>query len=299
MKKVYLSENLSVSQIIFGVWRLMEWKMDAVALDKLIRQNLALGITTFDHADIYGNYECEEAFGKLLKADPSLRRDMQLVTKCGIMLKTAKYPVRRIKHYDTSKAHIIYSVENSLKRLATDHIDLLLIHRPDPFMDPEEVATAFSELLATGKVLNFGVSNFSTMQYDMLQSYLDFDLVTNQVEVSLACLDAFKDGTIAHAMKHRKPLMAWSPLAGGNIFTATDDRSVRIKQAIDALVRERGYTADQWLLAWLLAHPAGILPILGTGKVERVTSAIGALGIKMTREEWFMLLAASEGKEVP
>jgi len=173
------------SRMALGFWRLAEWSLSAAELLDLVHSNLDLGITTFDHADVYGDYTCEERFGRALSLEPGLRGSMQLVTKCGIKLMSTNRPQHALKHYDTGREHIIASAENSLRVLGTDYIDLLLIHRPDVLMDPEEVAEAFAALRQSGKVLSFGVSNFSPSQFDLLASRLAFPLVTNQIEISV------------------------------------------------------------------------------------------------------------------
>ena len=193
-----------LSRMALGLWRLADWGLDDVQLLDLIHASLELGITTFDHADIYGDYACEQLFGRALLREPSLREGMQLVTKCGIKLVSARRPEHGIKHYDTSRAHIIASAENSLRMLNTDHIDLLLIHRPDPLMDAGEIATAFTALREAGKVLHFGVSNFTPSQFELLASRLDFTLVTNQVELSPMNMEVLHDGTIDQHPHHQE-----------------------------------------------------------------------------------------------
>jgi predicted oxidoreductase len=299
MEKVKLAHDLSFSRIIHGLWRLAEWNMNPQEILSMTEQCIELGITTFDHADIYGNYTCESLFGEALKLKPSLRESMQIVTKCGIKLRSSKYPEHEVKHYDTSKDHIINSVNQSLKNLHTDYIDVLLIHRPDPFMDPEETAEAFSQLKREGKVRYFGVSNFTPSQFNMLNSYLEEPLVTNQIEISAVHLDAFQDGTIVHCLEKRIPPMAWSPLAGGRIFSDEGEKATRIRHALEEVGKELGVSSlDQLHYAWLLIHPARIMPIVGSGKMERIKHAVEALKIPMTRQQWFKIWIASTGKDV-
>jgi len=202
------------SRIISGVWR---WRLAPEAVERLIQTSLDEGITTFDHADIYGDHSNEEIFGETLRKQPALRNKMELVTKCGIKFPSDKRPKTWVKHYDTSKEHIIWSAENSLKMLHTDRIDLLLIHRPDPLLNPQEVAEAFSQLKQQGKVLNFGVSNFTRPQFYMLQKFLPMPLVTNQIEISLARVEPLFNGDVDLLMEQQASPMAWSPLAGGNL----------------------------------------------------------------------------------
>lgn len=299
MERVQLKEDLQFSRIIHGLWRLADWKQSDQETLALLEQCLELGITTFDNADIYGDYSCEELFGKALALKPELREKMELVTKCDIKLLSDQRPEHGIKHYDTSKKHIIWSAENSLKKLGVDSIDVLLIHRPDPLMDPAEVAEAFRQLKQDGKVKHFGVSNFLPSQFDMLSSYLDEPLVTNQIEISVTHLEEFHKGSIDKCLEKRIAPMAWSPLAGGRIFSGDDERSTRVRQTLEKIAGEVGAASiDQVMYAWLLRHPANIMPIVGSGKIERVKSAVEALNINLTREQWFDIWTSSLGHEV-
>nr|HPH47789.1 aldo/keto reductase [Chryseolinea sp.] len=243
-----------LSRIISGAWR---WNLPETEIEKLIDASLSVGITTFDHADIYGDHSNEEIFGNVLKKNPSLRNQMELVTKCGIKFNSAKRPKTWVKHYDTSKEHIVWAAENSLKMLNTDHIDLLLIHRPDPLLNPTEVAEAFSKLKQSGKVLHFGVSNFTPAQFEMLQAYLSFPLVTNQLEISLSSIDPLFDGGVDVLMKHKVSPMAWSPLGGGKLVNEN-------KGELFSKAKQYNATDAQLSLGWLLRHPSNIFPVIGT-----------------------------------
>jgi len=283
------------SRVLTGVWR---WdNLSPEAIDGLINQSLDCGITTFDHADIYGNYTCETLFGNVIRERSSLRARLQLVTKCGIKLLSDKKPAHWIKHYDTSKEHIVQSVESSLRNLHTDYLDLLLIHRPDPLLNPQEVAEAFSLLKQNGKVLHFGVSNFTAPQLEMLQQYVHDPLVTNQIELSLFNNSLFFDGTVDTLMKHRISPMAWSPLGGGKYFTASGLEEA-IESRLDMLVFKYQCTVSQLLLAWLLHHPSGIVPILGTTNSNRIKEGAEALAIKLDRQDWFAMLMLVTGRDV-
>ena len=289
-----------VSRLALGFWRLAEWGMSDAELLDLIHASLDLGITTFDHADIYGDHVCQELFGRALVLEPALRERMQVVTKCGIMLASPNRPQHALKHYDTSRAHILASVEESLRALGTDRIDLLLIHRPDVLMDPDEVAEAFTALRQVGKVLHFGVSNFTPSQFDLLASRLDFPLVTNQIEVSVLFLDLLHDGTVDQCLQRGIVPMVWSPLAGGRIFGEDSEQAARVRQALHSVGQELGGASmDQVALAWLLAHPVRFLPILGSGKIQRIRSAVGAGSLHLSREQWFAIWSASTGTPVP
>ncbi len=289
-----------LSRMALGLWRLDGWDLSDAGLLDLILASLDQGITTFDHADIYGSYTCEGLFGRALALNPSLRQKMQIVTKCGIKLVSANRPWHTLKHYDTGRDHILASVENSLKELRTDYIDLLLIHRPDPLMDADVVAHAFTVLKQAGKVLHFGVSNFTPWQFDLLASRLDFPLVTNQVELSPLNMDVLHDGTVDQCQRLGISPMAWSPLGGGRLFLNEDERAVRVRRALEAVGEQLGGASiDQVALAWILAHPARIVPVLGTGKVDRVQSTARAADYRLSREQWFAIWKASTGKDVP
>ena len=282
-------EGPQFSRIISGAWR---WNLDESKIEQLIRASLDAGITTFDHADIYGDHGNEEIFGRVLKKTPPLRQKMELVTKCGIKFSSGRRPKTWVKHYDTSKEHILWSADNSLKMFHTDRIDLLLIHRPDPLLNPEEVANAFGLLKQSGKVLHFGVSNFTPTQFEMLQSYLPFPLVTNQLEISLTQHKPLFDGSLDVLMKHRVGAMAWSPLGGGDL----------IKEGSQEMFNKApkyGATQTQILLAWLLRHPSNIFPVIGTTKPERITESAKAIDIKLDMQDWFEMLLVVQGKEMP
>lgn len=300
MQKIKLSNHLEISKIVHGHWRLKDWSLSNQNLLKLTQQAIDLGITTFDHADIYGDHECEKLFGNALSLKKEIRKDVQIITKCGIKLLSAKYPERRVKHYDYSYNQIVGSVENSLKNLNTDYIDLLLLHRPAPFFNPEIVAQAFSDLKQAGKVLNFGVSNFNPLQFEMLNSYLKDKLVTNQVEISPYCLEHFENGNIDFFLKERIKPLAWSPLAGGNLLQPGDEKGKRINQALTEVANELNTNAiDKVIYSWLLNHPTHIIPVAGTGKIERLKNAVEAINIKMPVELWYKIYTASTGYEVP
>ncbi len=302
LKTVSLSkEGPSLSPIVLGVMKWGQWGKNYGAQEmlKLIEESMALGISTFDHADIYGHYTTEAEFGIALQLKPSLREKMQLITKCGIQLVTPNRPRNKIKSYDTSKDHIVWSVEQSLQNLQTDYIDLFLIHRPSPLMHPDEIAEAFLALKKSGKVLHFGVSNFTPRQFDLLNSRIT--LCTNQVQANMMHLDPFLDGTLDQCLQYGIRPMAWSPLGGSSFFTDLEDPRVkRLRRVLGGLSKKKnGAGIDQLVLAWLLKHPSDILPVIGTGRLERVKSAVGALKIKLTKEEWFEVWEASVGSEVP
>ena len=286
------------SRIALGLWRLAEWDPGPAALAGFLERCLDLGVTTYDHADIYGNYAAEALFGAAIAHNPGLRRRMELVSKCGIRLKSARGMGASTKHYDTGRAHIRASVERSLSNLRTDHLDLLLLHRPDPFMDPDETAEALTTLIREGKVRHCGVSNFTPSQFDLLASRLDVPLVTNQIEASVLHQEPFTDGTLDHCQRLRIAPMAWSALAGGRIFDPADAVGARVKPVLDDIGRELDAGADEVALAWLAVHPARFVILVGTGRFERVAGAVRALGLKLAREQWFRIHTAALGRNV-
>ncbi len=300
MEKIKLSPTLEVSRFALGFWRLNEWKMSSAELLYFIEAVLDTGITTFDHADIYGDFSCETLFGEALIRKPALRQKMQLVTKCGIKSVSPKFPERKINHYDTGYQHIVNSVEQSLKNFHTDYLDLLLIHRPDPLMNPDETARAFEDLYQAGKVLHFGVSNFLPADMEMLQTHLSLPLVTNQVEISPAQLAHFHNGSMAYFLQKSIHPMAWSPLSGGKLLHPEDEEGRRIHRKLSELAQRKGTESIAALVfAWLLKHPAGIIPVLGTGKMHRIQEALEAFTISLTTEEWFEIYEAGLGHKVP
>ncbi|MGM0508747.1 MAG: aldo/keto reductase, partial [Fusobacteriota bacterium] len=223
----------------------------------------------------------------------------EIVTKCGIMLQSKNRPQNKVHYYDTSKEHIIKSANRSLKNMKIDYIDLLLIHRPDPLMKPQEVASAFNQLKKEGKVKNFGVSNFLPHQFDMLQKFLDVPLITNQVEISVTELKQFENGTMEHCISNDISPMAWSPVGGGDIFRSNSERVNRLKKVLHEVANNHGIDGiDMIMYAWLLKHPASIMPVIGTGKENRINAAIESTKIELTKQEWFKIYEASRGREV-
>ena len=291
------NEKINFSPLIIGTMRLGDWgaKMSTDELEKFIDACLDLGLNDFDHADIYGHYTEETNFGKVLKRRPELKNKIQITTKCGIHLVTENRPKHKIQSYNSTKAHILASTENSLKELNVNQIDLMLLHRPDFLMDPQEVAEAFEQLKKAGKVKAFGVSNFSPSQFDMLNSFTP--LINNQVEISLLHLNPFQDGTLDQCLRLGTLPTAWSPFGGGKIFSdLKDERILRIRKTANEMLEKYDIALDQLLLAWLLKHPSGIIPIVGTTKISRIKKAKEALDINLTHEEWYQLWVASVGE---
>jgi len=256
---------------------------------------LAQGITTLDQADIYGDYGAEALLGACLRAAPGLRGQLEIITKCDIVAPCGRYSDRRVKYYDTSAAHITASVDHSLKAMGIERIDLLLLHRPDPLLDPNETGPALDALIASGKIRAAGVSNFRPHDITLLQSAMSARLVTNQVELSLTALDAFTNGDLAFLQERRMVPMAWSPLGGGALM---QDAGSRLNAALKEVASRCGADPAAMAIAWLLAHPAGILPVLGTNRFDRIRSLSEAFTITMDRQDWFELYSAALGREV-
>jgi predicted oxidoreductase len=301
VNRVLLSpDGPEVSQIALGLWRLIDWGVSPTQVAGLLEDCLEMGITTFDHADIYGGYRCEAEFGEALSKLKVAREDIQLVTKCDICLVSEQRPDHRVHCYDTSKPHILRSVENSLRNLRTDFLDVLLLHRPDPLMNAGEVAEVFTELRGSGKVLHFGVSNFLPSQVSLLSSALEFPLVTNQLEYSALEMKHQTDGALDQCQQLGIRPMVWSPFAGGRLFTDGSEKPRRVRAAMEEVSTHLGgATLGQIALAWILTHPAGCVPVLGTGKTDRVREAAAATRLRLTRAQWFSIWEASMGHEVP
>ena len=277
----------------WGVWGA---NFSTAQYRQMIESCLQYGINSFDHADIYGDYTTEEEFGEALKENPSLRQHMKLITKCGIQMLTSNRPQHTIKSYNTSKEHIIRSAERSLRNLGTDYLDVLLIHRPDPLMDPSEVAEAVEQLKQQGKILSFGVSNFLPHQTNLLSAHTLIEY--NQVEISIIQLNAFTDGTLENCLQHKIIPMAWAPLGGGLFSDENHPRFRAITATATELAEKYNTGLNEILLAWLHTHPSGIQTVIGTTKIERLLQAKTASAIRLDREDWFRLLIASTGEDV-
>ncbi len=251
-------------------------------------------ITTFDHADIYGGYTTEADFGKAFSNSGIKRESIQLISKCGIQLE-ANSRDNKIKHYDYSKDYIIWSAEQSLKNLNTDYLDLFLLHRPSPLMHPDEIAEAISKLKSDGKIKNFGVSNFTSSQVELISNSKEVSV--NQIEFSLTQHTAMHDGNLDQMMLNNVTPMAWSPL--GFVFKDDTEQTRRIHKLMGELKEKYNATEDQLLLAWILKHPANIHPVVGTTTKHRITDAAKAVDIDLELEDWFLMLEACQGHEVP
>jgi predicted oxidoreductase len=289
--------SLEMSRLVYGMWRLGDDPDTSPAhVQAKVEACLAQGITTMDQADIYGGYVAEAIFGAALRAAPALRDQIEIVTKCDIVAPVGRHSAARVKHYDTSAAHITASVEASLRDMATDRIDLLLIHRPDPLMDHHETGRALDDLVASGKVRAVGVSNFRPWDFALLQSAMTSPLVTNQIELSLNCRAPFTNGDLAFLQERGIPPMAWSPLAGGHLRAEAGDG---LSARLDAIARDAGTDWTAVAVAWLLHHPARVIPVLGTNTLSRIASIADALRVPMDRQTWFELYTLAQGHEVP
>ncbi|WP_299651862.1 aldo/keto reductase family oxidoreductase [uncultured Tateyamaria sp.] len=295
MDRVQLSDTLNFSRIVYGMWRLADDADTSTAhVQAKIHACLDQGITTFDQADIYGGYVAEAVLGEALKADTGLRSKMEIVTKCDIVAPVGRYESAPVKYYDTSRAHIMQSIENSLRDMAIDHIDLLLIHRPDPFMDHNETGAALDEAVQSGKVGAVGVSNFRPWDWKLLQSGMKTQLVTNQIEISLSEISPFTNGDLAFHQQHGQPLMAWSPLGGGNLMFGGGP----LQTLMVELANEHGVDRAAIATAFLLAHPARIIPVMGTNNLDRIKNIGDATKVSLDRPTWFRLYEAALGHEV-
>ncbi|MFO1338154.1 MAG: aldo/keto reductase [Burkholderiaceae bacterium] len=289
--------TLQLSPLVAGAWRLADWQFGVDQRIAWIEGNLERGLTSFDHADIYGGYRVEALFGEALARAPGLRDRMQLVTKCGIKLTGPARPAHETHCYDTSAAHITASVENSLRALHTDRIDLLLIHRPDALMDADEMATTFERLRRDGKVLHFGVSNFNVQQFELLNSRIR--LATNQVECSPLHMDPIHDGSFDQAQRLRMRPMVWSPLAGGRLFNEDSPAAHRVRWAMGEIGARLGVSTTTLAIAWLLRLPCRPIPVVGSRRLEATDEAVAALGLRLGHDDWYRIWTAAAGHEVP
>lgn len=297
MERVQVSPNLEMSRIVYGMWRLGDDADTSPAhIEAKVEACLEQGITTMDQADIYGGYSAEALLGAAFGANPAIRDRIELVSKCGIVAPVGRYSDARVKHYDTSAGHINASVERSLTDMKTDRLDLLLIHRPDPFMDHEETGRALDALLTSGKVLNVGVSNFTLNDFTLLQSAMSAPLVTNQIELSVLHHQPFLGGDVQWLQERKVPIMAWSPLAGGTLFGT---QGAVVRAVLSRLAGEQGVDPSAVAVAWLLAHPARILPVMGTNSLARIKALSDALRVSIDRQSWFEILTAAMGQDVP
>mgnify|MGYP002048799976 FL=1 len=296
MERIELAQGLAFSRLVYGMWRLADDSDTSVKhVDAKINAALDQGITTFDQADIYGGYTAEAVMGTALKANPSLRQQMEIVSKCDIVIDAGRHSGARVKHYDTTAEHINASVDASLSAMGIEEIDVLLIHRPDPLMDHHVTGAALDALVDAGKVRAVGASNFRPWDWNLLQSAMRYPLVANQIELSLKAISAFTNGDLAFHQQHDHLVMAWSPLGGGDLMTA----SGTLSQRLDAIAGRHRVDRAAVATAFLLAHPAKITPVLGTNNLERIAAICDAEQVSLDRQDWFWLYEAALGHEVP
>jgi predicted oxidoreductase len=294
MDRIQITDDLSFSQIIYGMWRLGDDTDTSQShVQAKVEACLAQGITTMDQADIYGGYTAEALFGETLKAAPALRDQIEIVTKCDIVAPVGRHSGARVKYYDTSAAHITASVEASLRDMNIDVIDCLLIHRPDPLMDAMETGEVLDDLITSGKVRTVGVSNFKPWDFSLLQSAMENELVANQIELSATNHTPFTDGDLAFLQENDIPVMAWSPLGGGSIFD-----NAAVMNVLNRVAGEAGVEPSAIAVAFLLRHPARIAPVMGTNNIRRISALSDTLKVKLDRQTWFEIYTAALGREV-
>ena len=298
MEKVPLTQKLQLSRVIGGCMRILDAGMDGEKLRAFVHEALDMGIDSFDHAPVYGAGRCEQIFGdEVLKKEPSLRERIRIITKAGIILPGQRG--NRHIFYDSSADNLLAEMDASLSRLSTDHVDLLLIHRPDVLSNPEETAVALEKIVNDGKALQVGVSNYEPKQFEVLQEYLPFPLVVNQMEFSVKSVENFFNGVIDTAQRYHTGLMAWSPLGGGSVFKGEDEQSIRLREVLEELAAAYGVSMDVVMYAFVLRHPAKIMVITGTMDTARLKNAVKALDLELSYDEWYAILAASRGFDVP
>ncbi len=289
--------SIQLSPIIAGVmnWGVWDKNLNTNEFTHLINLFIENGITTFDHADIYGGYTTEASFGKALSESKIDRKKIQLITKCGIQYVSENRPNNSIKHYEYSKDYIIWSAENSLKNLQTDYLDVFLLHRPSPLMQADEIAEAVSKLKADGKILSFGVSNFTPSQTELIRQKTQVDI--NQIQFSATHNEAMLDGSLDYMQVHNIKPMAWNPL--GTVFRENTDQTFRLRQLLAKLVEKYRIGSDIILLAWIMQHPAGISPVAGTVNSGRIQQLMKAKSLVLDKQDWFAIWTESMGNRVP
>lgn len=298
MERISLSDDLDFSRIIYGMWRIKDGGEDTSVpyVRSKIDACLEQGITTIDQADIYGDYGAEAVLGAVLKDAPSLRDQVEIVSKCDIVAPIGYHSDKRVKYYDTSAEYMTSALERSLNEMAVEAVDLLLIHRPDPFMDADVTGPALDALVDSGKAKAIGVSNFRPWDFDLLQSRMDHPLLTNQIEISVMETSSFTNGDLAYLQTHRIAPMAWSPLGGGSLF---DGSNAALTQVLTRVAGEQGVDITAVAVAWLIAHPARIMPVMGTNNLDRIKALGKAMDVTLDRQTWFEIYQAATGAEVP
>lgn len=289
------TRNPKLSEIIAGTmnWGIWDKKLNTQEMIHLINICIENKITTFDHADIYGGYTTEEQFGKAFGESNISRDKLQLISKCGIQLEGTRS--NKIKHYDYSKEYIIWSVENSLKNLQTDYLDVLLLHRPSPLMIADEIAEAVEKLKSDGKIIDFGLSNFTSSQTELIRSKAEVSY--NQIQFSATHHEAMLDGSLDYMQLHNIRPMSWNPL--GTVFREDIEQTRRLKKLLVQLVEKYGVGSDTILLSWILKHPSKVIPVAGTVNIARIQQLMKAVELDLEQQDWFAIWTESMGNRVP
>lgn len=292
MEKIYLSDSgPKVSPAVYGFYRWDEVKNTSSTMESIINLCLELGINTFDHADVYGSYQCEELFGEVIAKKSFKREDIVLFTKCGLLLPNASNPDVRVKHYNTSREHILKSVDNSLRKLKTDYIDIFLLNQLDPITNLEETALTLDQLKESGKIKNIGVANFSVFQHQLLASYLKRPIVTNHIELNLLDTSALQNGQMDYIkQRYMHPLVS-APLAEGRIANGTDPQAVKVRRKLEEISPKYNADIESLAVAWLVK--LGAIPLIGTTDEKRIRNIANAFNIDLDRQDWYELYAAS------
>ena len=297
MDRIKFPGGVELSRIVYGMWRIGD---DADTSPAHVRAKidacLEQGITSIDQADIYGGYTAEAILGNCLKENKGLRDKIEIVTKCDIVAPAGRHENARVKHYDTTPSHIAASIEHSLADIGTDYVDMLLIHRPDPLMDHVATGRALDAAVASGKVRAIGVSNFRPWDWTLLQSAMETPLATNQIEVSLAAHEPLTNGDIAFLQEKKIAPMAWSPLGGGALMS--DEVNPNLRAVMSRVAEANNVDTSAVAVAWLLTHPIGILPVMGTNNIARIKTLSDAMTVNLDRQSWYELYEAALGREV-
>lgn len=288
------------SRLVYGTWRCLEGNTTVQELNRRLNLCVELGMTTIDTAEIYGLYEVEEALGKALALSLGLRNKLEIVTKAGIYVPCKFHPDRKVAHYNATAERLVKSTEKSLRFLGTDRLELFLVHRPDWLTSADDTAKGLNRLLRDGKIRSAGVSNYNVHQFELLNSRMEQPLVTNQIEFHLLHMEPICDGSLDQCQRLGVQPMAWSPLAGGRLFDAKNEAAQRLsKTAAELAPRYNNATLEQLAYAWIMAHPSQSLPVIGTNKIDRMHSAAQSADIKLSREDWYALWEAAQGRKIP
>jgi predicted oxidoreductase len=295
MQKIYLGDaGPKVSPAVYGFYRWDDGSNDLATMERIINLCLELEINTFDHADVYGNYQCEELFGKVISQKGFKRQDLVLFTKCGLRVPNSSQSGVRIKHYDTSAQHIQKSVENSLRKLKTDYIDIFLLDHLDPISNLEETAITLQALKKAGKIKNIGVANFSVFQHQLLAAYLHEPIVTHHLELNLLNTSALDNGQIDYIKERYMRPLASAPAASGRIANGKDEQALRVRKKLQEISPKYSVDIESVAVAWLIK--LGALPLIGTKEEKRIRNIVNAFNIQLDNQDWYELYTASRGE---